>query len=143
MREKKAKTWNMGLKHFEEFVKRNFNDDDTDQEINIPFPGLADDESCGLDCGFLTMNTEQVKDILEPVVKEVIELVQGQVDTIQAKAGKVSGIVLVGGFGQSNYMYKCMKSHFNRAPPPPYTERPTHKSGDDAEVQNYIEVMHP
>lgn len=143
MREKKAKTWNMGLKYFEEFVKRNFNDEDVDQEINVPFPGLPDDEACGLDSGFLSMNTEHVKEILEPVVREVIELVQGQVDTIRAKSGKVSGIVLVGGFGQSNYMYKCMKAHFNKAPPPPYTERPTHKVANGSEEESSIEVMHP
>jgi hypothetical protein len=143
MREKKAKTWNMGLKYFEEFVKRNFNDEDTDQEINVPFPGLPDDEAAGLDSGFLSMNTEQVKDILEPVVREVIVLVQGQVDTIRSKNGKVSGIVLVGGFGQSNYMYKCMKSHFNKAPPPPYTERPTHKTANGTEDEGSVEVMHP
>jgi hypothetical protein len=32
MREKKAKTWNMGLKYFEEFVKRNFNEEDHHRE---------------------------------------------------------------------------------------------------------------
>ena len=43
MREKKVKTWNMGLKYFEEFVKRNFNEEEHN-EVNIPFPGLPDDE---------------------------------------------------------------------------------------------------
>ena len=79
MREKKPKTWMMGLKYFEEFVKRNFNEEEH-QEINIPFPGLADDEEIGLDSGFLVMTAAQAKDIFEPVVKEVCDLVQGQVD---------------------------------------------------------------
>lgn len=140
MREKKAKTWNMGLKYFEEFVKRNF-DEDEEQEVNIPFPGLPDDEEAGLDSGFMTMNTSQIKDILAPVVKEVITLVEGQVDTIRSRGGIVSGIVLVGGFGQSNYMYKQMKAHFNSAPPPPYTPSPTHSQPND--VLQPIEVMHP
>jgi molecular chaperone DnaK (HSP70) len=140
MREKKAKTWNMGLKYFEEFVKRNFNDED-DTEMNVPFPGLPDNEEAGLDCGFLTMSTQQVRSIVDPVVKEVIELVEGQVDGIRERGGIVSGIILVGGFGQSNYMYKQMKAHFNVSPPPPYTENPTH-----AVLQHQtqaIEVMHP
>jgi hypothetical protein len=140
MRAKKAKTWNMGLKYFEEFVKRNF-DEDEEQEVNIPFPGLPDDEEAGLDCGFMTMNTNQIKDILAPVVKEVITLVEGQVDTIRSRRGIVSGIVLVGGFGQSNYMYKQMKAHFNSAPPPPYTEAPTHAIPNDP--LQPVEVMHP
>jgi hypothetical protein len=140
MREKKGKTWNMGLKYFEEFVKRNFNDEE-DQEINVPFPGLPDNEEAGLDCGFLVMNNTQVRSILGPVVKEVIQLVEGQVNTIRAKGGLVSGIILVGGFGQSNYMYKQMKEHFNASPPPPYTENPTHAQLSHS--NQAVEVMHP
>lgn len=141
MREKKGKTWNMGLKYFEEFVKRNFDDEDPDQEVNVPFPGLPDDEEAGLESGFLTMNADQIKSILDPVMKEVIELVEGQVETIRAKAGHVAAIVLVGGFGQSNYMYKKMKAHFGAAPPPPYSERPPSTVGND--LNEPIEVMHP
>jgi hypothetical protein len=36
MKLKKAKTWQMGLKYFEEFVKRNFNEDEH-QEVNVPY----------------------------------------------------------------------------------------------------------
>lgn len=35
MKVKKNRTWQMGLRYFEEFVKRNFNEDEH-QEINIP-----------------------------------------------------------------------------------------------------------
>jgi hypothetical protein len=140
MREKKAKTWNMGLKYFEEFVKRNFNEDEHN-EVNVPFPGLPDDEEAGLDSGFLVMSAEQVKEIFDPVVQEVVDLVEGQVRTIRAKGGLVCGIVLVGGFGQSNYLYGRLKAHFNNAPPPPYTERPTHAVAMNS--AQTIEVMHP
>jgi hypothetical protein len=111
------------------------------------FPGLADDEEAGLDSGFLVMSSEQIKDIFEPVVKEVCDLVSGQVDGLRAKGGIVSGIVLVGGFGQSNYLYRRLKSRFASAAPPPYTPRPTHMTsvpqqsggGEDGS----IEVMQP
>ncbi|KAF3008731.1 hypothetical protein E8E13_009848 [Curvularia kusanoi] len=140
MREKKAKTWNMGLKYFEEFVKRNFNEEE-DSEINVPLPGLPDDEEAGLDSGFLVMSNEQVKSIFEPVVQEVINLVEGQVETIRANGGLVCGIVLVGGFGQSNYLYSRMKSHFNSTPPPPYSERPTHAIA--MATTRSVEIYHP
>lgn len=140
MREKKAKTWNMGLKYFEEFVKRNFSEDEHN-EINVPFPGLPDDEDAGLDSGFLVMTAEEVKSIFDPVIQEVISLVEGQVNSIRAKGGLVCGIVLVGGFGQSNYLYNRMKAHFNSAPPPPYTERPTHAVALSAVPS--IEIFHP
>jgi hypothetical protein len=140
MREKKQKTWNMGLKYFEESVKRNFNEEEH-SEVNIPLPGLPDDESAGLDSGFLVMSAEQVKDIFDPVVEEVINLVEGQVQSIRQKGGLVCGIVLVGGFGQSNYLYGRMKAHYNTAPPPPYTERPTHALALSAPQS--VEIYHP
>ncbi|CAI6268735.1 unnamed protein product [Periconia digitata] len=142
MREKKAKTWNMGLKYFEEFVKRNFNEVENN-EVNIPFPGLPDDEEAGLDSGFLVMSAEQVKEIFDPVVQEVINLVEGQVNSIRRKGGLVCGIVLVGGFGQSDYLYSRMKLHFNSAPPPPYSERPSHAITLDPNAPQAIEIFHP
>jgi hypothetical protein len=140
MREKKIKTWNMGMKYFEEFVKRNFNEEEH-SEVNVPFPGLPDDEEAGLDSGFLVMSAEQVKEIFDPVIEEVIHLVEGQVQSIRANGGLVCGIVLVGGFGQSNYLYSRMKVHFNSAPPPPYTEKPTHSVALSA--QQSVEIYHP
>lgn len=140
MREKKPKTWMMGLRYFEEFVKRNFNEEEH-SEVNVPFPGLPDDEEAGLDSGFLIMSAEQVKTIFDPVIKDVIDLVEGQVDAVKEKGGVVSGIILVGGFGQSNYLYSCLKKHFNSAPPPPYTEQPKHEIANAS--QQSVEVMQP
>ncbi|KAL0470990.1 hypothetical protein QR685DRAFT_270570 [Neurospora intermedia] len=141
---KKGKSWQMALKYFEEFVKRNFNEDEH-QEINVPFPGLPDDEEIGLDCGFLMMTAAQVKEIFDPVVKEVCDLVQGQVDNLRAKGQTVSGIILVGGFGQSDYLYRTLKGHFtSTAAPPPYTPTPTQQSTLAAALgSNSIEVMQP
>ncbi|RDA90600.1 hypothetical protein CP533_6927 [Ophiocordyceps camponoti-saundersi (nom. inval.)] len=142
MKQRKGKTWQMGLRYFEEFVKRNFNEEEH-HEVNVPFPGLADDEAAGLDSGFLVMTAEQIKDIFEPVVKEVCDLVQGQVDGLRSKGGIVSGIVLVGGFGQSDFLYRQLKQHFSSAAPPPYSERPTHAAGAKDEAGSSIEVMQP
>ncbi|ROT43734.1 actin-like ATPase domain-containing protein [Sodiomyces alkalinus F11] len=142
MKTKKAKTWQMALRYFEEFVKRNFNEAEH-QEVNVPFPGLPDDEEAGLDCGFLIMTADQIKDIFEPVVKEVCDLVRGQVDNLRTKGAVVSGIVLVGGFGQSDYLYRRLKLHFASAAPPPYTERPTHANMAAPQDEASIEVMQP
>lgn len=91
----------------------------------------------------MVMSAEQIKDIFEPVVKQVCDLVQGQVDGLRAKGGVVSGIVLVGGFGQSDYLYRRLKSHFSSAAPPPYSERPTHASTSASQDAGSIEVMQP
>ena len=140
MREKKPKTWMMGLRYFEEFVKRNFNEDEHN-EINVPFPGFVDDEEAGIDCGFLIMTAAQVKDIFDPVINEVIDLVRGQVDAVKEKGGTVSGIILVGGFGQSNYLYNRLKRDFNKMPPPVYTNKPTHDVS--GEHESNVEILQP
>jgi molecular chaperone DnaK (HSP70) len=130
----------MALRYFEEFVKRNFNENEH-SEVNVPLPGLPDDEAIGLDSGFLTMSADEVKHIFDPVIKEVIALVEGQINAVQSKGGSVSGVILVGGFGQSNYLYTKLKQTFNTAPPPPYTEQPTHQTG--ATAQTSIEILQP
>ncbi|KZF20017.1 actin-like ATPase domain-containing protein [Xylona heveae TC161] len=138
MREKQPKTWQMGLNYFEEYVKRNFNQDEH-QEVHVPFPGLSDDEDAGLESGFLILTTAQVKAIFEPVVEEVCKLVEGQVEGIREKGESVQWIILVGGFGQSKYLYDYLKAHFNSAAPPPYTERPTHAP----QHPDAVEVLQP
>ena len=75
-------------------------------------------------------------------MKQVCDLVQGQVDGLRSKGEIVSGIVLVGGFGQSHYLYKRLKMHFSSAAPPPYSEYPTHKPLL-SDAGNSIEVMQP
>ncbi|EAT85318.2 hypothetical protein SNOG_07852 [Parastagonospora nodorum SN15] len=133
MREKKQKTWDMGLKYFEEFVKRNFNEEEH-AEVNIPLPGLPDDEEAGLDSGFLIMSAEQVKEIFDPVVEQVISLVEGQVESIRQKGGLVaSGRAITCTAGSSRTSI--------RRPPPPYTERPTHAAALSAPQS--VEIYHP
>ena len=89
------------------------------------------------------MTADQIKEIFEPVVKEVCDLVQGQVDGLRSKGEIVSGIVLVGGFGQSDYLYRRLKAHFTSGAPPPYSERPTHATTTTTHEIGSIEVMQP
>lgn len=95
----KPKTRLMGLRFWEEYVKRNFKyasaaaaeeDEDEEEEISIPFPGLADDEERRIEGGFLMLRREEVKAIFEPVVADVVKLCKQQVDGIRGKGGKVT-----------------------------------------------------
>lgn len=142
MRLKKPKTWQIGLKYFEEVVKRSFSEEDP-QDFYVPFPGLPDDEDVGLDCGFLVLSPDQVKAIFDPIVDQVISLLQGQVDSIRSRHDVVSAIILVGGFGQSNYLYTRLQSQF--AWGAPCRPRGTEESWDafSMTVQEPLEVMQP
>ncbi len=48
------------------------------------------------------MTAAQIKDIFEPVAKEVCDLVQGQVDGLRAKGGIVLGIILGAASARAN-----------------------------------------
>ncbi|KAL7266661.1 hypothetical protein RUND412_010786 [Rhizina undulata] len=135
----RPRTKTMAMKFWDEYVKRNYkgDDEDAEAELPVPFPGLPDNEEAGLDGGFLNLTGTDVKNIFEPVISEVIKLCEDQVNGIRIKGGRVAGIVLVGGFGQSNYLYNRLKAYFNNVDPPPYTERPT------SQGPTMIEVMQP
>jgi len=151
MMEKKPKAWQTALKYFEEYVKRNFDEEEL-EEFNVPFPGLADNEDAGMDSGFLILTAEQVKDIFAPIITEVIRLVEQQVSAIHGRGGSVSAIILVGGFGQSSYLYTRLKSHFSTQCPPPYSEHAVPAGNDsgrvvikreDVDEKQNIDVMQP
>ena len=88
----KPKTRNMALKYWDEYVKRNFKDEEPEEEeeISVPLPGVADDEEKRIEGGFLMMRREEVKAIFEPVVSQVIKLVDEQVEGIRRNGGKVA-----------------------------------------------------
>jgi len=113
--------WETALKHFEEYVKRNLSDELED--FNIPMPGVPDNDDAGVSMGYLALSHEEVSDIFKPIVKQILNLIEEQVNAIHSSGGQVSAILLVGGFGQSGYLHARVKSHFNRfGLPPPYSE---------------------
>lgn len=93
----KSKTRQMGLKYWDEYVKRNFRytsateeDEGEEEEISVPFPGLPDDEAKRVEGGFLMLRREEVRAIFEPVVGEVVKLCKEQVEGIKKKGGRVT-----------------------------------------------------
>ena len=119
MLKNKPKAWQAAMNNFETYVKRNMDDGDP-KEFGIPFPGLVNDT---IEDGYLNMTTKEVRDIIfDPIIEQVITLVQDQVSAIQDKDERVTAIVLVGGFGESKYLHARLKSHFTTNSPPAYTE---------------------
>ncbi|CRG91300.1 hypothetical protein PISL3812_08348 [Talaromyces islandicus] len=100
-------------RYWQEVVKPNFvgkSDDDFDAcERAVPLPGAKNDTSIGLEAGFLLMNESQIQGIFYPVVQDVLALVRGQIKNIQATYLSVKAIVLVGGFGGSEYLYRRLR----------------------------------
>ena len=51
------------------------------------------------------MTGREIRDIFEPVVAEVLRLINGQIEaTMKATMKPVKAVLLVGGFGQNAYL---------------------------------------
>ncbi|PNS16892.1 Heat shock protein 12B [Sphaceloma murrayae] len=114
---KSPKTWANALTYFESYVKRNFNPTDEDDDydhcgFSVPLNGVSDDEEAGVEFGFMSLSNDEVADIFAPVVSDVIDLVQDQYDASDALGYRPRAVVLVGGFGQSQYLFSRLKEHF-------------------------------
>ncbi|KAI4154754.1 MAG: hypothetical protein LQ340_001469 [Diploschistes diacapsis] len=85
---------------FERVIKRTFAGVG-DEQFQVPVIGLEDDAEKGIRRGKLRVTGRDVEQCFEPIVEEVIALVTQQ---IKAAEKPVSTILLVGGFGQSQYL---------------------------------------
>lgn len=114
-------------RHFEEYLKRVFSDDESQDVFHCPVNGLEDDPKAGIEDGFLAISRADMKRIFDPVIVDVVKLVHEQVQKVEAIGQKVSvryphslpsvepvlngkqAVLLVGGFGASEYLRKCLK----------------------------------
>ncbi|KAG0019849.1 Heat shock 70 kDa protein 12A [Entomortierella chlamydospora] len=76
---------------------------------NSFFDDIKDPKSIGIDGGFMSLKESELKKVVfEPVVKQVLTLIQEQLNN----AKQCSAIFMVGGFGSSNYLLKRVKQEF-------------------------------
>lgn len=92
------------LNRFETVAKRTFSGN-ADDDFYFPVPGIPDNEKAGVRRGRLRVTGQEMKDIFDPVLQSVHELVEAQVKT---SSKKVKAIFLVGGFGQSPYLRRYL-----------------------------------
>ncbi|KAJ9315072.1 hypothetical protein DTO271D3_4525 [Paecilomyces variotii] len=85
------------LQRFETVAKRVF-DGNIHNEFMIPVPGIDNNNDLGVRRGKIKLSGEDMRSIFEPILKQVLELVKGQ---IEASRGSVSAVFLVGGLGQN------------------------------------------
>ncbi|KAG0287386.1 hypothetical protein BGZ97_007115 [Linnemannia gamsii] len=98
---------------FADVIKPQF-DGLEDHFLQLPanrcFYDLEDPEALGIDDGYLVLTAAELKEnVFEPVVKDVLSLIQEQL-TLAKDCG---AIFLVGGFGSSNYLFSRVKAKFS------------------------------
>ncbi|KAJ5618585.1 hypothetical protein N7528_006696 [Penicillium herquei] len=89
-------------------------DDDVLLEMGsiIPLPGVPDIPAKRVYSGVLHMPLAETQEIFDPIVSQIEELVSEQ-EVKAKKAGyPPKAIILVGGFGSSEYLYKRLNSRF-------------------------------
>ncbi|KAK4554208.1 hypothetical protein LTR86_008736 [Recurvomyces mirabilis] len=111
LRVRKPKCLQHAMKYFEESVKRNF-DPDEDRLFHIPVPGAKDDEHLGILDGFLNITSGDIAELFRPILSDIYDLIQGQIDKVHEQGQVVNGLVLIGGFGRSQCLRKCLEARF-------------------------------
>jgi molecular chaperone DnaK (HSP70) len=95
------------MEQFEKKVKRQFTlNASPDETYTIPVGGLANNKALGINRGRFALKGSDLKTIFEPVVLEVIKLVK---DQITASNVPIRAVLLVGGFGASNYLKERLR----------------------------------
>ncbi|KAF8470617.1 hypothetical protein BDZ91DRAFT_718521 [Kalaharituber pfeilii] len=106
----KGRPYQKMMKDFDERLKRIFQDSDDQDEMDCEVPGVSDHLQRKVQDGFLDIARADMREIFEPVIAEILRLIQEQLDTIITGNYKpASTILLVGGFGSSAYLYKRLQ----------------------------------
>jgi len=91
------------MNRFETKIKREFNGD-LRKSFYVPARGLAANPSLDIANGQVEITGKRLQKIFEPVITEVLGLVNAQIKATKPKA--VTAVLLAGGFGRSEYLKK-------------------------------------
>ncbi|KAH0283981.1 hypothetical protein M436DRAFT_83260 [Aureobasidium namibiae CBS 147.97] len=107
----------MGLTAFEEYCEQNpkdwnrCNTDDMD-DASIPLAGAKEDPRAGIEKNYIILDAENLHDIFRPVMESIVKLCDEQYIALRKAKKKAKGLILVGGFGESNHLHNVLKLHF-------------------------------
>ena len=74
-------------------------------------PPVLEFPEAGIEEGYMTFTNEEILQCFEPVVNRILELVRNQIIAIQAQNRTLQNILVVGGFGASEYLFQQIKLH--------------------------------
>ncbi|KAF8541135.1 hypothetical protein BDD12DRAFT_830367 [Trichophaea hybrida] len=99
------------MRTWEEKVKFTFgnhtNTDDNTYDVFVP--GVLNNERARVQDNIHTMEVDDVRKIFDPVVDCIVDLVQQQEEKVRENGEQVAAILLVGGFGSSEYLRKRLQ----------------------------------
>ncbi|KAI9730180.1 MAG: hypothetical protein M1818_008274 [Claussenomyces sp. TS43310] len=94
---------------FENRVKADFRNNNQKWAVDVGIE--AEFPEAGIEDGFMTFTNEEILQCFEPVVNRILELVRNQIIAIQAQNRTLQYVLVVGGFGASEYLFQQIKLH--------------------------------
>ena len=89
-----------------ELAKIAFRNDESYPTYWVGVPTIGDIEEVGIVGGQFPVSREEMKSLFDPVIDQIIDLIKGQITLVSTGKEVVNSILLVGGFGESEYLYQ-------------------------------------
>ncbi|KAI9683419.1 MAG: hypothetical protein M1829_005491 [Trizodia sp. TS-e1964] len=93
------------VKNFET-TKKAFRDSPTQTAFYVNVPTIGNLEEARVIGGNFEVTQAEMRSLFDPVIFKIVNLIRDQVVTVSTNNDRVSFILLVGGFGESEYLYK-------------------------------------
>ncbi|KAL4900219.1 hypothetical protein BDW74DRAFT_182974 [Aspergillus multicolor] len=103
-----------------ERIKRDFGHDSENTTYDLPLrmgTTTADPAYFRADEGQVVISDQDLRGLFDPVVKKILELIRQQINDANLQAGRnaINRIILVGGFGDSEYLRLAVRNAFDPA----------------------------
>ncbi|KAI1128576.1 actin-like ATPase domain-containing protein [Nemania abortiva] len=102
------------LARWESEIKRSFNGD-TSKRFFIPARGLPDTPDLGIRGGKVEVPGKKVKELFDPVISDILRLVNSQIDETIKNEKTVKAVLLAGGFGRNEYLKRRIQEEVGEA----------------------------
>ena len=89
-----------------ELTKIAFRNDPSQEHFYVNVPTIGDLEEAGVFGGNFEITRGEMKTLFDPIIDQVLALITSQAMTVSTGAQAVNAIILVGGFGESEYLYQ-------------------------------------
>ncbi|KAI9668632.1 MAG: hypothetical protein M1831_001071 [Alyxoria varia] len=94
---------------FENRIKADFRNNGQKWAVDVGIE--AEFPEAGIEEGYMTFTNEEILQCFEPVVNRILELVRNQIIAIQAQNRPLQNVLVVGGFGASEYLFQQIQLH--------------------------------
>lgn len=101
------------IKNFEP-VKCAFRDREGQNTYHVSVPTMDTVQEAGVYHGEMFVTREEMRALFDPVIDQILVLISGQLQAISGEGYRVSSVLLVGGFGESPYLYDRIKEWTDR-----------------------------